>query len=81
MWHAWERIGKCTRFWWENPRERDHTEDGRRWEDGVRMDGGGGVDSAGLGCRPVAGCSEYGDEPSGSSATELVITKIIFNAV
>jgi hypothetical protein len=26
MWHAWERIEKCTRFWWENPKERDHPE-------------------------------------------------------
>jgi hypothetical protein len=27
MWHAWERREKCTRFWWESPKERD------RWED------------------------------------------------
>jgi hypothetical protein len=27
MWHAWERRGKCTRFWWESPTERDHSED------------------------------------------------------
>jgi hypothetical protein len=27
MWHAWERREKCTRFWWENPKERDHLED------------------------------------------------------
>jgi hypothetical protein len=36
MWHAWERREKCTRFWWERPKERDH------WEDqgvgGIRMD-------------------------------------------
>jgi hypothetical protein len=42
MWHAWERREKCTRFWWESPKERD------RWEDGIRMDlreiGLGGVD-------------------------------------
>jgi hypothetical protein len=30
--------------------------------------------STGLGQRPVAGCCECGDEPSGSCATELVIT-------
>jgi hypothetical protein len=33
---------------------------------------GGGVDSAGSGQGPVAGCCECGDEPSGSGATELV---------
>jgi hypothetical protein len=27
MWHAWERREKCTRFWWESPKERDHPED------------------------------------------------------
>jgi hypothetical protein len=49
MWHAWERREKCTRFWWESQKERDHWEDqGVRWEDGIRMDlretGLGGVD-------------------------------------
>jgi hypothetical protein len=27
MWHAWKRREMCTRFWWENPKERDHWED------------------------------------------------------
>jgi hypothetical protein len=36
MWHAWERRGKCTRFWWESPKERDHSADRR--VDGIRMD-------------------------------------------
>jgi hypothetical protein len=27
MWHAWERREKCRRFWWESPKERDHSED------------------------------------------------------
>jgi hypothetical protein len=27
MWHAWERSGKFTRFWWESIKERDHLED------------------------------------------------------
>jgi hypothetical protein len=27
MRHAWERREKCTRFWWESPKERDHSED------------------------------------------------------
>jgi hypothetical protein len=50
----------------------------RRWEDGVRMDlreiglEGGGLDSTGSGQGQMAGCCEYGDEPSGSCATELV---------
>jgi hypothetical protein len=25
--HAWERSGKCTRFWWESQKEREHFED------------------------------------------------------
>jgi hypothetical protein len=50
----------------------------RRWEDGIRMDlretglGVCGLDPTGSGQRPVAGCCECGDEPSGSCATELV---------
>jgi hypothetical protein len=35
--------------------------------------GGCGLDSTGSGQEPLAGCCEYGDEPSGSCATELVI--------
>jgi hypothetical protein len=35
-----------------------------------------GVDSRGSGLGPVAGCCEYGDEPLGSGATELVISDI-----
>jgi hypothetical protein len=27
MWHAWERREKCTRFWWESLKVRDHSED------------------------------------------------------
>jgi hypothetical protein len=27
MWHAWKRRGMRTRFWWESPKERDHSED------------------------------------------------------
>jgi hypothetical protein len=27
MWHAWERKEKCTRFWRESPKKRDHSED------------------------------------------------------
>jgi hypothetical protein len=27
MWHAWETREKCKRFWWESPKERDHSED------------------------------------------------------
>jgi hypothetical protein len=27
MWHAWERGEKCTGFWCENQKEKDHLED------------------------------------------------------
>jgi hypothetical protein len=27
MWHAWERIEECTRFWWGSPKEKDHSVD------------------------------------------------------
>jgi hypothetical protein len=27
MWHAWDRTEKCTRFWWESSKDRDHLED------------------------------------------------------
>jgi hypothetical protein len=39
MWQAWERTEKCTRFWWESPKDRGHLEDQprRRWG-GIRMD-------------------------------------------
>jgi alpha-glucosidase (family GH31 glycosyl hydrolase) len=31
-----EKERKCTRFWWESPRERDYSED--RGVDGSKMD-------------------------------------------
>jgi hypothetical protein len=58
-----------------------------RWEDGIRMDlreidlGGRGLDSTGSGQGPVAGCCECGDEPSGSCATELVLSYGLFNVL
>jgi hypothetical protein len=27
MGHAWDRREKCTRIWWESPKERNHSED------------------------------------------------------
>jgi hypothetical protein len=38
MWHAWDRIEKCTRFWWESQRKRPLGRPRRRWENGIRMD-------------------------------------------
>jgi hypothetical protein len=79
MWHAWERREKCTRFWWESPKERDHCEDqgvggnmGSEWILGRLAWGVCGLDSTVSGQGPVAGFCECGDEPSVSCATELV---------
>jgi hypothetical protein len=54
MWHAWERRQKCTKCWWESPKEKDHSEN--QGVDAIRMDlretgggGGGGLDSSGSG--------------------------------
>jgi hypothetical protein len=30
-WHAWERTEKCTRFWWESPKERPLGRPRCRW--------------------------------------------------
>jgi hypothetical protein len=49
MWHTWERREKCTRFRWESPKEREHSEDqgiggrmGSEWILGRLAGGGGG---------------------------------------
>jgi hypothetical protein len=88
MWHAWERRGKCSRFWWESPREGDHLEDqgidgkmGSEWILG-RLTLGVWIGLDWLRQGPVAGCCECGDEPSGSCATELVsVIQLIFAMV
>jgi hypothetical protein len=51
-----------------------------RWEDGLKWTLGSlvrecGVDSSDSGWGSLAGCCECGDEPSGSSAVELVMNK------
>jgi hypothetical protein len=78
MWHAWERTEKCTGFWLESQKERQHFEDqgvdgrmGSEWILG-RLAWGCRVDLVGSGQGPVAGCCEYDDEPAGSGATELI---------
>jgi hypothetical protein len=27
MWYAWERKEKSRRFWWESPKEAEHSKD------------------------------------------------------
>jgi hypothetical protein len=48
MWHAWQRRGKCRRFWWESPKERDHSEnrgiDGRMGSEWILGILAGGVE-------------------------------------
>jgi hypothetical protein len=60
MWHTWEGREKCTKFWWESPKDRDHSDDqgidgrmGSEWILG-RLAGGCVVDSTGSGQGPVA---------------------------
>jgi hypothetical protein len=78
MWHEWERREKCTRFWWESPKEGNHSKDkgvdGRMGSKRIlwRLAGECGLDSTGSGKGLMASYFEYGDEPSGSCATELV---------
>jgi hypothetical protein len=76
--HVARKGEEGTRFWWESPKERAHSEDrgidgkmGSEWIVRV-LTGVRGLDSTGSGQGPVAGCCECGDEPSGSCATELV---------
>jgi hypothetical protein len=78
MWHAWERREKCARFWWESPKERDHSEDqgvggkmGSEWILG-RLAWGVWIEFYWLMIETVACCCECGDEPSGSCATDLI---------
>jgi hypothetical protein len=49
MWHAWDRRGKCTGFWWESQKESGHLED-----QGVC----GGTESEWILVR-LAGCVEW----------------------
>jgi hypothetical protein len=56
MWHAWEKGGTCTGFWWENLKKKDHLKDkGIDRRMGIKMDlreigwGRCGVDSPGSG--------------------------------
>jgi hypothetical protein len=71
---GWQLVyeEKCTRFWWESPKERDGWEDqgvggkmGSEWILG-RMAWVVWIGFDWL--RTEAGCSECGDEPSGSCA-------------
>jgi hypothetical protein len=72
IWNAWERkLYRALLRKSEGKRPLGRTR--RKWEDGVRMDlreiGWGSADWIQL---AQAGCCEYGDEPGGSGATELV---------
>jgi hypothetical protein len=47
VWHAQNRRGKCTRYWWESQKERDHLEgqgvDGRIGSEWILGSSAGGV--------------------------------------
>jgi hypothetical protein len=66
-------------FLWESPKERDHWDnqgiDGRmrsEWIIGTEIDWGVQSGSSWLRIGAVVGCCEYGYEPVGSGATELL---------
>jgi hypothetical protein len=75
MWQVWERGKQRTRFWWESPKERDHSED--RGVDGIRMD----LREIGWGVEWIQLAQDTDwwrahvntVKPSGSGAMELVI--------
>jgi hypothetical protein len=74
-WHTCERREKCTRFWWESLKERDHLEDqgvdgrmGSEWILG-KLAGGRWI---GFNWLRIGTSDECGDKPLGSCATELV---------
>jgi hypothetical protein len=80
MWHAWERGEKCTGFWWESPKEKDHLQDqgvdrrlgSKRTLGRLAGERGYGVDAPGSGYGQLAGSCESSDESSGSGAMESV---------
>jgi hypothetical protein len=54
MWNSWESREKFSKFWWESPKERGHSEDRgvdgsmeSEWLLGTLAGGGGAVDSVG----------------------------------
>jgi hypothetical protein len=82
VWYAWERGETCRGLCWQSPKEGDHLEDqgvdgrmGSKWTLGRLAGWGCGVDLPGSGYGPVPSSGKRSDEPSGSGATELVITR------
>jgi hypothetical protein len=72
MWHAWKSSEMYTGFWWGKPEGRRlFGTPKRRLEDSIRFYlkkrmKDHGSDLYGARQRPVAGCCECGNEPSGS---------------
>jgi hypothetical protein len=81
--HTWERREKCTRFWWESLKKRDHPEDhgidGRMGSERIlRQTGwGGGLVSTGSEYGLVPNCCKCGDEPLDCGTTELVMLQTV----
>jgi hypothetical protein len=76
MWHAWERRETLKSFVGKPEGTRPLERPRRRWMGSELILGdwlGDVVESVGSGSVPVAVCCEYGDEHSGSGATEFTL--------
>jgi hypothetical protein len=75
MWHAWERREKCTRIWWQSPKNETTTKTKvsmREWDENGSWEDWVGRVWSGFSCSgygPVTGSCEYNEESPDSDDT------------